>query len=288
VEAAEPLEACSRHFLPDLDVEQVQMDELCALLRAVKDGEVSEREAIKRLSRSPNWVWVAMDPVCQLILAVEVGERPLVRAQRLLHQVTQGLAPHCAPWLLTDGFGEYLPALVTHDGQWVQPERRHDRGPQPQPRWMPAPGLLYGRVVKSYRRRRLVGVKHRVVLGAAATIESILAKRGWKINPALIERLNLEFRQHGAAIGRRVHTLGKHEAGLHQQLALFQAYHHFGLPHASWRWSLPELEAVPGTGAIQRWQPRTPAMAAGLTDRVWSWRQVLLYRVPPWPQSHMR
>jgi hypothetical protein len=42
---------------------------------------------------------------------------------------------------------------------------------------------------------------------------------------------------------------------------------------------------VPGTGAIQGWQPRTPAMAAGLTDHVWSLREVLMYRVPPWPQA---
>jgi hypothetical protein len=80
-----------------LDVEQVQMDELFAWLSAVKDSEVSERQAIKRLPRSPNWVWVAMDPVFTLILAVDVGDRTLAMAQRLVHQVTQVLAPACAP-----------------------------------------------------------------------------------------------------------------------------------------------------------------------------------------------
>ena len=50
MEAADHLEAFSRHFLRDLDVEQVQMDELFAVLSAVKDGEVAEAEAIKRLS----------------------------------------------------------------------------------------------------------------------------------------------------------------------------------------------------------------------------------------------
>jgi hypothetical protein len=182
VEAADHLEVFSRHFLHDLDVEQVQMDELFALLSAVKAGEITETEAIERLSRSPQWVWVAMDPVCKLILTVAVGDRTLAMAQRLVHQVTQVLAPDCAPLFLTDGFREYLTALVTHYGQWVQPERRHDKGPQPKPRWMPLPGLLYAQVVKSYRRRRIVGVKHRVIFGAAQTIESILAKRGWKIN----------------------------------------------------------------------------------------------------------
>ena len=176
VEAADHLEAFSRHFLRDLDVEQVQRDELFAVLSAVKDGEVSERQAIKRLSRSPQWVWVAMDPVCNLILAVDVGDRTLVMAQRLVHQVTQGLASHCAPLFLTDGFREYLTALVTHYGQWVHPERRQAKGPQPKPRWMPLPGLLYAQVVKLSRRRRIVshtprslrsGSHHRIHPGQA-------------------------------------------------------------------------------------------------------------------------
>jgi IS1 family transposase len=118
------------------------MDALFALLSAVTDGEVSERQAIKHLSRSPHWVWGAMDPVCKLILAVDVGDRTLALAQRLVHQVTEVLAPHCAPLFRTDGFREYLPALVTHDGHWMHPERRQAQGPPPKPRWMPVPELL--------------------------------------------------------------------------------------------------------------------------------------------------
>lgn len=110
----------------------------------------------------------------------------------------------------------------------------------------------------------------------------MLAMRGWKINTAFIERLNLDLRQHVAAIGRRVNTLCKHEAGLRQQLALFHTYHNFVLPHASLR--LPLSDAIHGAGSVKRWQQRTPAMAAGLTDRVWNLREVLMYRVPPWPQ----
>jgi hypothetical protein len=186
VEAAEHLEAFSRSVLRDVDVEQVQMDELFALLSAVKDGAVTEAEAIMRLSRSPNWVWVAMDPVAKLILTVDVGERTLALAQRLVHQITQVLAPDCAPLFLTDGFREYVTALVTHYGQWRHPEPRRARGPRLRPRWMPVPGLLYAQVVKSYRRRRIVGVKHRVIFGAAQTIESILATRGWQINTSFV------------------------------------------------------------------------------------------------------
>ena len=61
-------------------------------------------------------------------------------------------------------------------------------------------------------------------------------------------------------------------------------YYNFCLPHTSLRLPLPHPEATHGTGTAQRWQPRTPAMAAGLTDHVWTLREVLLCRVPPWPQ----
>jgi len=62
VEAAEQLEAFAKYVLCDVHVRQLQLDELYAVLRAVKDDELAEAEAIQRLERSPHWVWTAMDP----------------------------------------------------------------------------------------------------------------------------------------------------------------------------------------------------------------------------------
>jgi IS1 family transposase len=262
----------------------VQLDELYALLSAVKDGEVREAEALTRLSRSSHWVWVALDPVSKLLLTIDVGDRTLAMAQGVVHQVVQVLAPGCVPLFLTDGFKEYATALLAHFGQWVQPPRRQATGPVPKPRWMPLPQLRYAQVVKSYRRRRVVRVSHRVVFGTLAAVEQVLAAQSWHINTAFIERINLTIRQHVAAVGRRVMTLCKGEDGLHQQLALYQTYYNFCLPHASLRQSLPHPEPTHGSGSAKRWRPRTPAMAAGLTDHVWTLREVLRFRVPPWPQ----
>src|SRR5215470_238475 len=222
IEAAEQLRAFAVSVLCDLHVKQLQLDELYAVLSAVKEGESSEAKAIKRLSRSPHWVWVAIDPVTKLLVAIDVGERTQAMAQRFVHHVTQVLAPDCAPLFLTDGFREYLTALLTHYGHWVQPSRRQAKGPVPKPRWMPLPGLLYAQVVKTMRRRRLVEVKHRVVFGTQLAIAQVLAVCGWTINTAFVERLNLDIRQRVAAIGRRVNTLCQGEAGLREQLALFQ------------------------------------------------------------------
>jgi IS1 family transposase len=284
VEAAEQLRAFSQHFLHDVRVRQVQLDELFAVLSAVKAGAVSETEAIKRLERMSQWVWVAMDPESKLLLAIDVGDRTLAMAQRVVHQVAQVLAPDCAPLFLTDGFREYMTALLTHYGQWVQPARQRAQGPAPKPRWMPRPALLYAQVVKTVRRRRLVAVTHRIVFGTLEAVEQVLAACGWQIQTAFVERLNLDIRQRVAAVGRRVTTLCKGEDGLRQQLVLFHAYHNFCLPHASLRVPLAAPVPTHGTGSAKQWQPRTPAMAAGLTDHVWTLREVLLFRVPPWPQ----
>jgi len=149
---------------------------------------------------------------------------------------------------------------------------------------MPLPGLLYAQVIKTVRRQRLVRVSHRVVFGTLEAVQEVLAACGWQINTAFIERLNLSFRQHVAAVGRRVTTLCKGEQGLHQQLALYHTYYNFCLPHASLRQPWPQPLPTHGHGSAKRWQSRTPAMAAGLTDHVWTLREVLCFRVPPWPQ----
>src|SRR5499427_7346944 len=276
--------AFSQYFLHDVRVTQVQLDELFALLSAVKAGKISDTEAIQRLSRSPHWVWAALDPESKLLLVIAVGERTLAMAQRGVHQVAQVLAPGCMPLFLTDGFKEYTTALLTHYGHWVQPSRRQATGPAPKPRWIPLPGLLYAQVIKTVRRRRLVRVSQRVAFGTLAAIEQVLAVHGWHINTAFIERVNLSIRQHVAAVGRRVSTLCKGEDGMRQQLALYQVYYNFCLPHASLRQPVPQPVPTHGTGSAQLWQPRTPAMAAGLTEHVWTLREVLLFRVPPWPQ----
>src|SRR5215510_3643479 len=129
VEAAEHRRAFSAYFLCDLHLEQLQLAEVYAVLRARKAGEISDEEAMKRLERSSYWVWTVMDPTSKLLVVVEVGTRTLAMAQRVVHQVTQVLAPHCVPLFLTDGLKDYGTAILTHFGHWMQPERRQDKGP---------------------------------------------------------------------------------------------------------------------------------------------------------------
>jgi hypothetical protein len=106
VEAAEQLQAFSASFLCDIHVHQLHLDELYAVLRGVKDGAMSEEHTIRRLAYTCHWVWTAID----------VGPRTLAMAQCVVHPVARLLAPDCVPLCLTDGFRDYMIALLAHFG----------------------------------------------------------------------------------------------------------------------------------------------------------------------------
>ena len=284
-EAADPREAFARHVLRDLDVEPGQLDARCAGRSAVKAGEGSARPAITCLSRSPHGVWGALDPVGKRRVAGEGGARTLALAQRLGPQGTAVRTPHCAPLFLTGGWRDSLTALVTHSGDWRQAERRQAPGPQPTPRWRPGPGRLSAPVVTCDRRRRLVGGTYRLLFGPAAPIASILAKRGWKIHAACIERRPLDVRPQVAALGWRGKTRCTHEAGWRQQRTLFHADHNVVLPHARVRLPLPALELDSRDRSHQALAAADAGDGGRMDGSGLEGASVLLYRVPPWPHT---
>ena len=281
-QAAQHLTAVSHYLIHDLQLSQVQVDELWALL-----GQSEAELGAQRNRRGKGWVWVGIDPVSKLMLAYLVGDRSLACAQRLIHAISLLLAPGCIPLFLSDQWAAYEAALLTHFGQWVQLPRRFSQGRPPLPRWQARPDLQYAQLVKQRVRGRVVRVTYRVIYGSLDSIQARLTSKGvgQVINTAFIERLNLSIRQHVAALARKVISFAKTETGLSNQLALFQAYYNFCLPHLALRLPLPEPQPTKGNGSAKKWQPRSPAMAAGLTDHLWRLEALLLLPVPPWPQD---
>jgi len=280
-QAAEHMEVASHYLLHDLELSQVQVDELWALL-----GRQDNNEGGQGKKRGKRWVWAGIDPVSKLMLGHVVGDRSGACAQLLIHMIVALLAPGCVPLFISDQWSAYGVALLTHFGHWVEMPRRHQRGPAPQPCWSPLPELQYAQVVKKREKGRVVSVSHRVVYGSLSAITAILeGSVGWVINTAFIERLNLTLRQHVPALGRKVVSLAKGEVGLCHQLSLTQAYYNFCLPHAALFIPLPQPQPTKGCGSLKVWQPRTPAMAAGVTDHIWRMEELLLLRIPPWPQT---
>ena len=203
VDAAVHSEAVLGYMLHDLHLSEVQMDELYALLSEMR-GEEGERGRC--------WVWAAIDPISKLVLALEVGDRRLGMAQRLVHGVVSVLAPGVVPLFVTDQLAAYTKALLTHFGCWV--ERTSERSGRVLRRWVPDERLRYAQVRKRRVRHKIVAVSTGVVFGTSEAIHSTLRALGQKINTAYIERVNRTLRAHVPGLGRREEGLAKTEVGV--------------------------------------------------------------------------
>jgi hypothetical protein len=167
-----------------------------------------------------------------------------------------------------DGLASYVKAFV-------QAFRHKVQGPKGRPRLECEPGLLIGQLVKRHRGRRLVGVVRRVVRGTAAAIAAVLARTGTGqgINTPYIERLNATFRGRLSGLVRRGRAL------LHEEGRLRAGAYLVGCAY-NWCWEHDSLRLA-RAGPGRKWSGRTPAMAAGLTDRRWSLRELLQTRLAP-------
>ncbi len=145
-----------------------------------------------------------------------------------------------------------------------------------------AAGLGYAQVVKRRERGQVVAVTHKVVFGSAEAVRTCLeaSAASTTINTRFVERDNLTLRQQNRRLSRKTNGFSKELGWLERQLWLTLAYYQFVLTHASLRTELAEPEPSRGTGSTRRWRAVTPAMAAGLTDHVWTTTELLSYRVP--------
>jgi IS1 family transposase len=246
------------HFFCHLQLRYVQLDELRTRLRD---------------STQVLWLWLAIDPLTKLLPVLQLGSRTQSMAHRLIHSLRQCLAPGCLPLFTSDGLNLYFYALTAHFGQWLVVGRRG----RLVRRWQVDPGLIYGQVKKCYRRRKLVRVSHVMRLGTLADLSVALQGMGFtgQLNTAFIERANLTIRHGIAALARRTWATAQQTAPLLAHLEWWRAYYHFVRPHQSLRVALVQPQERGGTLTAQRYRQRTPAMAAGRTNKRWTAREVL-------------
>jgi hypothetical protein len=101
-----------------------------------------------------------------------------------------------------------------------------------------------------------------------------------KLNTSFVERMNLTFCHLVSRLRRRGLTFSKKRQYLKWHLNLAIACYHFVRPHRGLRRRLPEPVPTKGNGSPKKWDKRTPAMSAGLTDHIWSIQELLTFRVP--------
>ncbi len=238
------------HLVREVDVGAVQADELWVRM-------VAKRVWMAMAIAVPSRLWlggmVSPHRDRRLIRAVAVMVRAVARSSQVL--------------VMTDGLSAYVKAFQR---VWRRPVLTGRRG---RPRLVAEPGLLLGQAVKQYAKRRVVGVVHRAAVGSMEAIEAALrvTGSGKVINTAYIERLNATFRSRLVGLVRRTRCLTRRQELLTAGMWVVGGVYNFCTPHHSLR--------VEGAGP-HKWVERTPAMAAGLTDHVWTMEELLSYQVP--------
>jgi IS1 family transposase len=269
------------YFFRDLHLSECQLDELWTFV-------YKKEEQLKPLDEllgvyGDTWVWIAFSPICKLVPAWVVGKRTLQNARKLIFRLKSATDGHI-PFFTSDELPHYADALLDVYGVWQTPPRRFARGRPPSPRKCPPPDLCYAVVVKEREQGHVVKVTTRIVYGNEEQVIAALCASpvSSTINTYGVERNNLTIRQHSRRMGRKVNAFSKERDYLEHQLTVAFAYYHFVIPHRGLRQRLSKPMPTKGPHAShKKWKVVTPAMAAGLTDHVWSMDELLSFRVPP-------
>lgn len=273
--AAHQAEAINHHLLQHLPVTQGQLDEMWNFIARKHARETDEAgESLPEGQDGRQWIWVRFAPEFRLMIAAVVGPRTLETAKEVVAATKARVAG--VPAFFSDGFTCYLAALLTafHVVMTFAPTGK--RGRPRQPVCVPHPALIYGQLVKEKKHGKLLTLSTRVVLGAER-----LAHLGLPLSTALVERVNLTWRQALAPLGRKTSSCCKDRERLRQRVVLFQAFYNVARPHMSLRQPLPLHERTRHGAICPRWRECTPAMAAGLTDHVWTFRALLTAKCEP-------
>jgi len=184
-----------------------------------------------------------------------------------------------APLFTSDKLPAYLTALTALYSTPEPPPLKRGRGrPRKEPKRIIDPALCYGQVDKRREGGRVVEVRRQIILGAPDAIAQILATDGCgsQINTSYVERDNLTSRQSNGRLVRKTLSHSKKLRNLKWHIEWEDAVFNFVRPHSALKLKLD------GPGPYGRqWEQRTPAMAAGLTDHIWSLEELLSYRLPP-------
>lgn len=269
------------YFFRALPLNECQLDELWTFVYKKEAHLTALEELAGRYGDT--WVWTAFDPIAKIVPAWRVGKRTLSEARKFISTLKTRLDDPL-PLFTSDDLPHDADALLEGYGQWYTPPRQGTRGRFPAPRKRPPPDLCYAVVIKEREGSRVVRVTCRLIYGTDEQLQTFLQNSpvSTTINTAGVERNHLTMRQHSRRLGRKVNAFSKKRQYLKYQLALAFAYYHFCCPHRGLRRKLePPLPTKNGYGSPKKWAPVTPAMAAGLTDHLWTMDELLSFRVPP-------
>lgn len=215
------------------------------------------------------WDHVALDPQTRLVVSLVIGKRTAEATHALVRDFRRRTGSRVMRLMTSDEYPVYAEAIRDAYGTRVTPPRTGRRGRPRQPYTTVAPEVTYATVHKDRENNRVVRVSTRVVFGTSDAVARALALSAVSrsVNTCFVERHNGTDRNRCSRKVRKSYGFSK-DWDIHRAASAFS---HFSY---NFCWPVRTLR-IKGEGG--RWPPRTPAMAAGLTDHVWSLHKWITY-----------
>jgi hypothetical protein len=208
---------------------------------------------------------VALDAESRLVLAVVPGARDAEAVEEVVSEVKDRTGGRVLDLATSDDYPAYETALLNAYGQEVTTTATGRPARKMVPGKVAPAGMNYATVEKRREKGRVVEVVTRVVFGTIAAVQAVLgkSKASRRINTSFLERQNATDRHHNARKVRKTYTFSK-DWRVHEAMTYFTMYSY------NFCWVVRTLRARDDEG---HWRQRTPAMAAGLADHVWTMRE---------------
>jgi IS1 family transposase len=213
------------------------------------------------------WDYVALDPEHRLVVSALVGRHSAEHVDRLVQDFHDRTAGRLMNLMTSDENPAYVDAILTAYGKTVQPRRKGRRGRRPKLRRRPPKGLKYATVHKTREQNRVVKVETRVIFGTVTAVLAALAVSlvSAVVNTVFVERHHGTDRNRNARKVRKTYCFSK-DWQVHEAVSYFTMYSY------NFCWPVRTLRQ----GSRRRgYRERTPAMAAGLADHVWTLKEWL-------------
>ncbi len=240
-------------------------------LRQKKSRHIQADEAVAGVG--DYWVWTAISLPSRLRVTSHLSQQRSEASATAFIQQIRATSDGRAPFFTSDKLPAYVTALVANYSVVEPPPTKRRRGrPRLRPNRIVDSQLRYAQVDKRRQAGRVVEVRRRIIFGTEGDINVIIKASGCgsQINTAYVERSNLTMRQNVGRLVRKTLSFSKNEHYLKRHIDLEDAVYNFVKPHRSLRRPLRESH-----DQRRKWEHRTPAMAAGLTDHIWSIEELL-------------
>ena len=208
------------------------------------------------------WDHVAIDAESRLVVSVVPGKRTAESVAAVVADFRRRAGGRLMDLITTDGYPAYEDAILDAYGETITPPRTGKRGRPRAPYKVAPAGLTYAAVEKTREKGRVVAIAARVVFGTMAAVIAALGMSAVSraINTSFVERQNGTDRHRNARKARKTYRFSK-DWRYHESVTYLTMY------VDNFCWPVRTLRIKDERGC---WRKRSPAMAAGLADHVWT------------------